>query len=79
MVADIEKVDLHSIGSQALLTVSGSMVSEGEGYVECKLLVKGGIIAVPHTQGISFKICYIKNHIFCPVTIVSPLKRFLKS
>ncbi|XP_033001278.1 DNA-binding protein RFX6 [Lacerta agilis] len=34
MVADIEKVDLHSIGSQALLTVSGSMVSEGEGYVE---------------------------------------------
>ncbi|XP_015264545.1 PREDICTED: DNA-binding protein RFX6 [Gekko japonicus] len=34
MVADIEKVDLHSIGSQALLTVSGSMDPDGEGYSE---------------------------------------------
>ncbi|XP_061482290.1 DNA-binding protein RFX6 [Rhineura floridana] len=34
MVTDIEKVDLHSIGSQALLTVSGSMDSDGEGYIE---------------------------------------------
>ncbi|KAJ7341872.1 hypothetical protein JRQ81_007507 [Phrynocephalus forsythii] len=34
MVADIDKVDLHSIGSQALLTVSGSMDSDGEGYSE---------------------------------------------
>nr|XP_056712195.1 DNA-binding protein RFX6 [Euleptes europaea] len=34
MVADIEKVDLHSIGSQALLTVSGSMDTDGEGYIE---------------------------------------------
>ncbi|XP_053129686.1 DNA-binding protein RFX6 [Hemicordylus capensis] len=34
MVADIEKVDLHSIGSQALLTVTGSMDSDGEGYIE---------------------------------------------
>ncbi|EMP38628.1 DNA-binding protein RFX6 [Chelonia mydas] len=34
MVADIEKVDLNSIGSQALLTVSGSMESDGEVYTE---------------------------------------------
>ncbi|KAL8186442.1 UNVERIFIED_CONTAM: DNA-binding protein rfx6 [Gekko kuhli] len=34
MVADIERVDLHSIGSQALLTVSGSMDTDGEGYSE---------------------------------------------
>ncbi|XP_077157310.1 DNA-binding protein RFX6 isoform X2 [Paroedura picta] len=34
MVADIERVDLHSIGSQALLTVSGSMDTDGETYIE---------------------------------------------
>ncbi|XP_048361575.1 DNA-binding protein RFX6 [Sphaerodactylus townsendi] len=34
MVADIEKVDLHSIGSQALLTVSGSLDTDGESYIE---------------------------------------------
>uniref|UniRef100_A0A8D0C292 DNA-binding protein RFX6 n=1 Tax=Salvator merianae TaxID=96440 RepID=A0A8D0C292_SALMN len=34
MTADIEKVDLHNIGSQALLTVSGSMDSDGESYTE---------------------------------------------
>ncbi|XP_062981524.1 DNA-binding protein RFX6 [Elgaria multicarinata webbii] len=34
MVTDIEKVDLYSIGSQALLTISGSMDSDGEGYIE---------------------------------------------
>ncbi|XP_054827645.1 DNA-binding protein RFX6 [Eublepharis macularius] len=34
MVADIEKVDLHSIGSQALLAISGSMDTDGEGYTE---------------------------------------------
>ncbi|XP_060092100.1 DNA-binding protein RFX6 [Heteronotia binoei] len=34
MVADIEQVDLHSIGSQALLSVSGSMDTDGEGYIE---------------------------------------------
>nr|XP_060630430.1 DNA-binding protein RFX6 [Anolis sagrei ordinatus] len=34
MVADIDKVDLYSIGSQALLAVSGSMESDGESYIE---------------------------------------------
>ncbi|KAL7987806.1 hypothetical protein Chor_006725 [Crotalus horridus] len=34
MVADIDKVDLYGIGSQALLTVSGSLDSEVEGYTE---------------------------------------------
>ncbi|XP_070595678.1 DNA-binding protein RFX6 [Erythrolamprus reginae] len=34
MVTDIEKVDLYGIGSQALLTVSGSLDSEAEGYTE---------------------------------------------
>ncbi|XP_044276372.1 DNA-binding protein RFX6 [Varanus komodoensis] len=34
MVADIEKVDLYGIGSQALLTGSGTMDSDGEGYIE---------------------------------------------
>lgn len=40
MVSDIEKVDLNSIGSQALLTVSGSMESDGEVYTECKSVVR---------------------------------------
>uniref|UniRef100_A0A8B9EEQ9 DNA-binding protein RFX6 n=1 Tax=Anser cygnoides TaxID=8845 RepID=A0A8B9EEQ9_ANSCY len=34
MVSDIEKVDLNSIGSQALLAVSGSTDSDGEVYSE---------------------------------------------
>ncbi|NXE29011.1 RFX6 protein, partial [Ardeotis kori] len=34
MVSDIEKVDLNSIGSQALLTISGSTDSDGEVYSE---------------------------------------------
>uniref|UniRef100_A0A8C0V3Y1 DNA-binding protein RFX6 n=1 Tax=Cyanistes caeruleus TaxID=156563 RepID=A0A8C0V3Y1_CYACU len=34
MVSDIEKVDLNSIGSQALLAVSGSTDSDGEAYSE---------------------------------------------
>ncbi|KAM6467733.1 DNA-binding protein RFX6 [Liasis olivaceus] len=34
MVADIEKVDLYGIGSQALLTISGSLDSDVEGYIE---------------------------------------------
>ncbi|XP_065592904.1 DNA-binding protein RFX6 [Cyrtonyx montezumae] len=34
MVSDIEKVDLNSIGSQALLAVSGSTDSDGEVYNE---------------------------------------------
>ncbi|XP_042312990.1 DNA-binding protein RFX6 [Sceloporus undulatus] len=34
MVADIDKVDLYSIGSQVLLAVSGSMDSDGESYIE---------------------------------------------
>ncbi|XP_030051384.1 DNA-binding protein RFX6 [Microcaecilia unicolor] len=34
MVNDIEKVDLHSIGSQALLTVSGNADSDSEAYTE---------------------------------------------
>ncbi|ETE71679.1 DNA-binding protein RFX6, partial [Ophiophagus hannah] len=34
MVTDIEKVDLYGIGSQALLTVSGSLNSEAEAYTE---------------------------------------------
>ncbi|NWX48018.1 RFX6 protein, partial [Steatornis caripensis] len=34
MVSDIEKVDLNSIGSQALLAVSGSADSDGEVYSE---------------------------------------------
>uniref|UniRef100_A0A8C4JM63 DNA-binding protein RFX6 n=1 Tax=Dromaius novaehollandiae TaxID=8790 RepID=A0A8C4JM63_DRONO len=34
MVSDIEKVDLNSIGSQALLAVSGSTDSDGEVYTE---------------------------------------------
>ncbi|XP_014452870.1 DNA-binding protein RFX6 isoform X1 [Alligator mississippiensis] len=34
MVSDIEKVDLNSIGSQALLTVSSSPDSDGEVYTE---------------------------------------------
>ncbi|KAH0622250.1 hypothetical protein JD844_024389 [Phrynosoma platyrhinos] len=34
MIADIDKVDLYSIGSQALLAVSGSMDSDGESYIE---------------------------------------------
>lgn len=39
MVSDIEKVDLNSIGSQALLAVSGSTDSDGEVYSECKSMV----------------------------------------
>lgn len=39
MVSDIEKVDLNSIGSQALLAVSGSTDSDGEVYSECKSVV----------------------------------------
>ncbi|XP_029452303.1 DNA-binding protein RFX6 isoform X2 [Rhinatrema bivittatum] len=34
MVSDIEKVDLHSIGSQALLTGSGPADSDSEAYTE---------------------------------------------
>ena len=36
MVSDIEKVDLNSIGSQALLTISGSTDTESDIYTECK-------------------------------------------
>lgn len=34
MVSDIEKVDLNSIGSQALLTISGSTDTESDIYTE---------------------------------------------
>lgn len=36
MVSDIEKVDLNSIGSQALLTISGSTDAESDIYTESK-------------------------------------------
>lgn len=36
MIADIEKVDLNSIGSQALLTISGSTDTESDIYTERK-------------------------------------------
>lgn len=36
MVADIEKVDLNSISSQALLAVSGGADQEFELYSDCK-------------------------------------------
>ena len=36
MVSDIEKVDLNSIGSQALLTISGSTDTDSDIYTECK-------------------------------------------
>lgn len=36
MVSDIEKVDLNSIGSQALLTISGSTDTESDIYTERK-------------------------------------------
>jgi regulatory factor X 6 len=36
MVSDIEKVDLNSIGSQALLTISGSTDTESDLYSERK-------------------------------------------
>lgn len=36
MVCDIDKVDLHSIGSQALLTISNSGEQDSDLYSECK-------------------------------------------
>lgn len=47
MVADIDHIDLHNIGSQALLTVSGSMDTDGEGFVECKLVIENRILLFP--------------------------------
>ncbi|OPJ73144.1 DNA-binding protein RFX6 [Patagioenas fasciata monilis] len=55
MVSDIEKVDLNSIGSQALLAVSGSTDSDGEVYSECsfhliRMLLDEYILLAMETQ-----------------------------
>ncbi|KAJ7406709.1 regulatory factor X6 [Willisornis vidua] len=55
MVSDIEKVDLNSIGSQALLAVSGSADSDGEVYSECsfhliRMLLDEYILLAMETQ-----------------------------
>ncbi|OXB61944.1 hypothetical protein ASZ78_013989 [Callipepla squamata] len=55
MVSDIEKVDLNSIGSQALLAVSGSTDSDGEVYNECsfhliRMLLDEYILLAMETQ-----------------------------
>ncbi|POI33015.1 hypothetical protein CIB84_003233, partial [Bambusicola thoracicus] len=55
MVSDIEKVDLNSIGSQALLAVSGSTDTDGEVYNECsfhliRMLLDEYILLAMETQ-----------------------------